>query len=103
MGRRRREQPSTGGRAARPPGRAAPTLPVESTPPAQPTGADRAPPDRSRRITAPVVGLILAGIGVLVLVSALLLWPKRHFDMVETLASIAAKEGAWDNPWDLQP
>ncbi|HEY4138720.1 MAG TPA: hypothetical protein VGN65_09725, partial [Casimicrobiaceae bacterium] len=28
---------------------------------------------------------------------------RTQFDMVRTLAAIAANEGAWDNPWDLQP
>src|SRR5258706_10197347 len=30
------------------------------------------------------------------------MWQRQRFDMVKTLASIAEKEGAWDNPWDLQ-
>ncbi|HEX4584876.1 MAG TPA: CRTAC1 family protein [Burkholderiaceae bacterium] len=46
--------------------------------------------------------LVLAGSAVGVLAIAALLWPRPHFDMVGTLASIAQKEEAWDNPWDLQ-
>jgi hypothetical protein len=30
-------------------------------------------------------------------------YQRTRFDMVKTLAAIAANEGAWDNPWDLQP
>ena len=29
--------------------------------------------------------------------------PAAQFDMVKTLAAIAANEDAWDNPWDAQP
>lgn len=45
-------------------------------------------------------GLALAAV---VVCAALLAWPRHRFDMVRTLASIAAREGAWDNPWDQQP
>jgi hypothetical protein len=32
-----------------------------------------------------------------------LAWPRPRFDMVATLASIADREGVWDNQWDQAP
>jgi hypothetical protein len=57
---------------------------------------------RARLSAAPRLWSALAGIAVVALAIAALLWPRQHFDMVKTLASIAEEEGAWDNPWDLQ-
>jgi ASPIC and UnbV/FG-GAP-like repeat len=66
-----------------------------------PTGRG-AVPGRSLLATPLAVWLLLAGIALLVLAAVALSWPRPHFDMVKTLASIARNEGAWDNPWDLQ-
>jgi len=81
----------------------------ESAAPAEPgpgigaaeAGGDGAAPRRSRLTATPVAWLVLAGIAVVVTIAALM-WQRQRFDMVKTLASIAEKEGAWDNPWDLQ-
>jgi hypothetical protein len=64
---------------------------------------DAASPGGSLLASPLAIWLILAGIAVLVSVIAALAWLRPRFDMVKTLTSIAAKEGAWDNPWDLQP
>src|SRR5258708_603161 len=48
----------------------------------------------------------LVAIAATVLGAAALAWylyQHAQFDMVKTLASISQQEGAWDNPWDLQP
>ena len=34
--------------------------------------------------------------------AAAFVYQRSQFDMVKTLALLAEKEGAWDNPWDLQ-
>ena len=45
--------------------------------------------------------LIVAGIAVLAL-GAYAAWPRAQFDMVKELASLAERQEAWDNPWNLQ-
>ena len=48
---------------------------------------------------------MVVGVAVMLAATGGWLWsrPSRpHFDMVKTLADLAAHEGAWDNPWDLQ-
>jgi ASPIC and UnbV/FG-GAP-like repeat len=57
---------------------------------------------RSWLTVTPAAWLTVAGIAAAVVAIAALMWPWQRFDMVKTLASIAEKEGAWDNPWDLQ-
>jgi hypothetical protein len=99
MGRRRRGQEHTSARSAR---RAAEVASAPPIPPRAPAG-DGVQPRTLLRLNEPLTWLILAAIAVLVAVSAAVLWPNRHFDMVKTLATIAREEGAWDNPWDLQP
>jgi ASPIC and UnbV/FG-GAP-like repeat len=50
--------------------------------------------------------LMTIGIAVAVMVSIVLgvfAYQRQRFDMVRELAAIAQREGAWDNPWDLQP
>ena len=57
-----------------------------------------APTHRRRLLFA---GLAVAGL-LMVLALAYLLRSSQRFDMVKTLAAIAANEGAWDTPWDVQ-
>ena len=45
------------------------------------------------------IAVALAGVAALSVYG----YQRSRFDMVKTLATIAANEGAWDNPWDLQP
>jgi hypothetical protein len=98
MGRRRRGQEHTSARSAK---RQAEVASVPPIPPRARAG-DGLQARTSLRLNAPLTGLILAAIAVLAAASAALLWPKRQFDMVKTLATIAREEGSWDNPWDLQ-
>jgi hypothetical protein len=71
---------------------------------ADPVEGSVALPRRSLLTAEPATWVALVvGIAVLASVVAVLAWPRQRFDMVKTLTSIAAKEGAWDNPWDLQP
>jgi hypothetical protein len=47
-----------------------------------------------------------SGIAIAVMASVVLgayTYQRQRFDMVRQLAEIAQREGAWDNPWDLQP
>jgi hypothetical protein len=102
MSRRSRGKPNASAHAAKP---------RVDTAGAPEAGAERsdaldsngALPRRSLLTRTSAIWLVLAGIVILVSVIAALAWPRQHFDMVKTLASIAEKEGAWDNPWDLQP
>ena len=98
MGRRRRGQGHTSAHSARPSAEVASASSIPSRTPA----GEAAQPRTSLRLNEPLTWLILAAIAVLVAVSAAVLWPKRHVDMVKTLATIVREEGAWDNPWDLQ-
>jgi hypothetical protein len=45
------------------------------------------------------LSLVLAA---LVAGAVALAWPRSQFDMVKELARIAAQQGPWDNPWNLQ-
>jgi len=101
MGRRGRARSHAAADAAKSRGEsAAPAEPGPGIGAAEP-GGDGAAPRRSRLTATPVAWLVLAGIAVVVTIAALM-WQRERFDMVKTLASIAEKEGAWDNPWDLQ-
>ena len=101
MGRRGRARSHAAADAAKSRGEsAAPAEPGPGIGAAEP-GGDGAAPRRSRLTATPVAWLVLAGIAVAVAIAALM-WQRQRFDMVKTLASIAEKEGAWDNPWDLQ-
>jgi len=49
--------------------------------------------------------LVASGAAVAILASialAVFAYQRQQFDMVRELAEIARREGAWDNPWDLQ-
>lgn len=61
------------------------------------------PSARPRRLTAPpTIWFIVAGVTVAITAGIAWAWWRQQFDMVKTLALIAGREGAWDNPWDLQ-
>jgi len=102
MGKRGREPARTGERPAKPVAQASAAPQVEAQGVASAQASRGATPGRSRWLSAPVAWLVAGGAAVLVSLVVVLAWPKRHFDMVQTLASIAQNEGAWDNPWDLQ-
>lgn len=58
---------------------------------------------RTRRLTAPAtIWFILAGLAVAIIAGIAWAWSRQQFDMVKTLALIAERQGAWDNPWNLQ-
>jgi hypothetical protein len=48
------------------------------------------------------VWLLIGSIAAFVLGTGGWRWLHPQFDMVKTLATLVAKEGTWDNPWDLQ-
>jgi hypothetical protein len=101
MGRRGRGKSPAGADAARPRGQS-----VVQPQPAQgigKSGGDGAAFGRSRVFATPTAWRVLAGIAAVVVAIAAVMWPRQRFDMVKTLAAIAQNEGAWDNPWDLQP
>src|SRR5690349_704491 len=101
MGRRGRGRTHAGVEASKPRGESAAKEPRPAA--AHASRVDAALPGGSLPARPLAIWLILAGIAALVSVIIALAWPGPRFDMVKTLASIAAKEGAWDNPWDLQP
>ena len=45
--------------------------------------------------------IVVALVGVAAL--SVYAYQRTRFDMVKTLGALAENEGAWDNPWDLQP
>ena len=49
-----------------------------------------------------ISAIVFASIAVFFAGTAGWLWSRPQFDMVKTLADLAAHEGTWDNPWDLQ-
>lgn len=58
---------------------------------------------RTRRLTAPpTIWFILPGLAVAIIAGIAWAWSRQQFDMVKTLAVIAERQGAWDNPWNLQ-
>jgi hypothetical protein len=57
---------------------------------------------RQRLFARHAVWLMVASIAVFVAGTGGWLWSRPQFDMVKTLADLAAHEGTWDNPWDLQ-
>jgi len=57
---------------------------------------------RQRLFARRAVWLMVASIAVFVAGTGGWLWSRPQFDMVKTLADLAAHEGTWDNPWDLQ-
>ena len=57
---------------------------------------------RERLFAGRAVWLIVASIAVFAAGTGGWLWSRPQFDMVKTLADLAAHEGTWDNPWDLQ-
>jgi Cu/Ag efflux protein CusF len=58
---------------------------------------------RARRLTTPpTIWFIVAGLAVAIIAGIAWAWSRQQFAMVKTLALIAEREGAWDNPWDLQ-
>src|SRR5262249_19483651 len=57
---------------------------------------------RRRLFTRHVVWLFAASIVVFVVAAGGWLGSRPQFDMVKTLADLAAHEGTWDSPWDLQ-
>jgi hypothetical protein len=103
MGKRGRGSSSTGVRKGRPPFQSPAASPVEVKAGDGAPGNSAAPPAAARRIGARSRWLIVVCVAVLAPLIVVLAWPKRHFDMVKTLAAVADSEGAWDNPWDLQP
>ena len=48
------------------------------------------------------IGFVIALMATLAALAAAVVytWPRTTFDMVKSLASLKAAEGAWDNPWD---
>jgi hypothetical protein len=60
------------------------------------------PPWRGRRWARIVVAVLVCTLAVFAGVS-LYLSKRPRFDMVATLATLVQDEGAWDNPWDVQP
>ena len=102
MGRRGRGRSHAGSDAAKPRAEfVAPAQPAPGIRAAEAVG-EAVAPRRSRLTATPAAWLVLVGIAAAAVAIAALLWPRQRFDMVKTLASIAEKEGAWDNPWDLQ-
>jgi ASPIC and UnbV/FG-GAP-like repeat len=66
-------------------------------------GSLRSTPSLRQRLFARhAVWLMAASIAVFFAGTAGWLWSRPQFDMVKTLADLAAHEGTWDNPWDLQ-
>jgi len=102
MGRRGRRRSHADTEAAKP--RAEPPATKGARPAAaHASRVGAACPRRSLPAGPLTIGLVLASIVVLVSVMVALTGLRPPFDMVKALASIVAKEGAWDNPWDLQP
>src|SRR5262245_7439047 len=51
---------------------------------------------RNKWIAATAVAVVCIG------AAAVFAYQRMQFDMVKTRGPLAEKEGAWDNPWDLQ-
>ena len=99
MTRRSRGKPPAPG--DHPKRRAAATRAVGVDPKSQVADGRPQPSARARRLTAPpTIWFIVAGLAVAIIAGSVWAWSRQQFDMVETLASIAAREGVWDNPWD---
>src|SRR5262249_12861676 len=76
-------------------------VPAPHTTDSPATGSLRPTPSQ-RLFARPAVWLMVASIAVFFCGTGGLLWSRPHFDMVKALADLAAHEGTWDNPWDLQ-
>lgn len=101
MTRRSRSKPPAPG--DHPKRRAAATRAVGADPESQVADGRPQPSARARRLTAPpTIWFIVAGFAVAIIAGSAWAWSRQQFDMVKTLAVIAEREGAWDNPWDLQ-
>jgi len=84
-------------------GRAAATRAAGADPRSQVADGRPEPLARARRLTAPpTIWFIVAGLAVAIIAGIAWAWSRQQFDMVKTLAVIREREGAWDNPWDLQ-
>jgi ASPIC/UnbV protein/VCBS repeat protein len=59
---------------------------------------------RARRLVAsPLTWCVVGGLLAVIIAGIAWAWPRQpQFDMVKTLSLLAEREGAWDNPWDLQ-
>ena len=101
MTRRSRGKPPAPG--DHPQRRAAATRAVGADPKSQVADGRPQPSARPRRLTAPpTIWFIVAGLAVAIIAGIAWAWSGQQFDMVKTLAVIAERQGAWDNPWNLQ-
>jgi Cu/Ag efflux protein CusF len=101
MTRRSRGKPPASGDHPKHP--AAATRAVGADPKSQVADGRPQPSARARRLTAPpTIWFIVAGLAVAIIAGISWAWSRQQFDMVKTLAIIAERQGAWDNPWNLQ-